>query len=62
MVGRDLCVVQTTGDTVITCIAPQRDEPVVENVTVSEQNTLFVLYYSFSGEIWSKHHQQCGSA
>ena len=35
MVGRDQCVVQTTADTVITCTAPQRDEPVVENVTVS---------------------------
>ena len=34
MVGRDQCVVETTSDTVITCIAPQRDEPVVENVTV----------------------------
>ena len=35
MVGRDQCVLQTAGDTVITCIAPQRDEPVVESVTVS---------------------------
>ena len=35
MVGRDQCVVQTTSDTVITCIAPQRDEPVTESVTVS---------------------------
>ena len=35
MVGRDQCVVQTTADTVITCIAPQRDEPVMESVTVS---------------------------
>ena len=28
-------LVQTTSDTVITCIAPQRDEPVLENVIVS---------------------------
>ena len=35
MVGRDQCVVRITSDTIITCIAPQRDEPVVENVIVS---------------------------
>ena len=35
MVGRDQCVVQTTAEDVITCIAPQRDEPVMESVTVS---------------------------
>ena len=36
MVGRDQCVVQATADTIIVCIAPQRDEPVLENVIVSE--------------------------
>ena len=35
MVGRDQCVVQITSDTIITCIAPQRDGPVVEIVIVS---------------------------
>ena len=36
MVGRDQCVVQAIADTLIICIAPQRDEPVSENVIVSE--------------------------
>ena len=40
MVGRDQCVLQTTSDTFIICIAPQRDKPVTENVTVSG-------YYSY---------------
>ena len=35
MVGRDNCVVEATADTAITCFAPQRDKPVIENVTVS---------------------------
>ena len=34
MVGRDQCVVEAIADTVITCYAPQRDEPVMESVTV----------------------------
>ena len=33
--GRDQCMVQTTAEDVIICIAPQRDEPVMESVTVS---------------------------
>ena len=36
MVGQDQCVVQTTGATIITCVAPQRNEPVMETVIVSE--------------------------
>ena len=45
MVGRDQCVVQlTTADTVITCIAPQRDEPVMESVIVSVQTP----HYAYS--------------
>ena len=35
MVGRDQCVVQSFAKQVITCTAPQRDEPVMESVTVS---------------------------
>ena len=38
MVGRDQCVVETISEIVITCIAPQRDEPVIESVTVSVIN------------------------
>ena len=34
MVGRDQCVVETIGDAVINCYAPQRDGPVIESVTV----------------------------
>ena len=34
MVGRDQCVVETIGDAVINCYAPQRNEPVIESVTV----------------------------
>ena len=35
MVGRDQCVVEAIADTsVIICYAPQRDAPVIENVTV----------------------------
>ena len=37
-------LVQTTADTVITCIAPQRDEPVLESVIVSGQTP----HYAYS--------------
>ena len=37
-VGSDKCVIQSVGDTLITCIAPQRDEPVEEDVTVSSDS------------------------
>ena len=39
MVGQDQCVVQTTGATIITCVAPRRNEPVIETVTVSEHTS-----------------------
>ena len=38
MVGRDQCLVLTIADTVITCIAPQRDEPILESVIVSHSH------------------------
>ena len=44
MVGQDQCVVQTTGATIITCVAPQRNEPVMEIGTVSA-HTLHLLMY-----------------
>ena len=65
MVGRDQCVVRTTSDTTITCIAPPRDEPVVENVIVSgDMLTIPTTHYCilFSGVIWTEYQQQCGSA
>ena len=64
MVGRDQCVVQTTADTVITCTAPQRDEPVMESVTVSGHTphcTHCSYHYYLSGVIWTEYQQQCGS-
>ena len=57
MVGRDQCVVQTTAETVITCITPQRDEPVVESVTVSGHTphcTHCSYHYYLSGVIWTE--------
>ena len=47
MVGQDQCVVQTTGATIITCVAPQRNEPVMETVRVSEltSHTPSILLY-----------------
>ena len=46
MVGRDQCVVETISDTVITCIAPQRDEPVMESVTVSDTVEMVAIIYT----------------
>ena len=46
MVGRDNCVVEATADTAITCFAPQRDKPVMENVTVSATLITYVHYSS----------------
>ena len=46
MVGSDQCVVQAIADTVITCIAPQRDEPILESVIVSHSHG------GSRGELW----------
>ena len=40
LVGKDQCVVEAAADTVITCIAPQRDEPVIESVTVRRPHSM----------------------
>ena len=63
MVGRDQCVVQTTSDIVITCIAPQRDDPVTESVTVSGNTAAMYCSYHYylSGVIWTEYQQHCGS-
>ena len=53
MVGQDQCVVQTTGAAIILCVAPQRNEPVMETVRVSELTShtpphtlhLYILLY-----------------
>ena len=42
MVGKEQCVVEATADTVITCIVPQRDEPVIESVTVSNHAHTYI--------------------
>ena len=34
-VGSDQCMIDSIGATVINCMAPRRDEPTMENVTVS---------------------------
>ena len=54
MVGRDQSVVQNSSDAVITFIAPQRDEPVIENVTVSG-NKNYNMHNNFyhAGVIWT---------
>lgn len=41
LVGRDQCSSLTASDSVLKCTAPHRDEPTVENVTVSSVLCLF---------------------
>ena len=63
MVGRDQCVVEAIADTVITCYAPQRDEPVFESVTVRTRSTQSKLCnHNISGVIWTEYQQQRRSA
>ena len=62
MVGQDQCVVQTTGATIITCVAPQRNESVMETVIVSEHTSHTKLSgigvdKNFSGNVWSEPQQ-----